>query len=107
MYFPYFINIMPKRTTETDKAVQTLLFIKQLKNIFKFKTSYDIIIIISSSSSNQHPMAFQVPYARTDIFKYISSQTPLGTGMHASIIFSAESSADSVARFTSLVRSRD
>ena len=50
---------------------------------------------------NQHPVAFQVPYARTDIYKYSFFQDP------ASIISSAECSEDSVARFTSLVRSRN
>ena len=55
-------------------------------------------------------MAFQVPYARTDIYKY--SFFPDRTirdwnALTASIISSAESSEDPVARFTSLVRSRD
>ena len=51
-------------------------------------------------------MAFQLPYARTDIYKY--SFFP-GTirGWNASIISSAERSEDPVARFTSLMRSRD
>ena len=60
-------------------------------------------------SRNQHPMAFQVPYARTDIYKYSffpdtvrDWNAPL-----AFIISSAESSEDPVARFMSHVRSRD
>ena len=62
-------------------------------------------------SRNQHPMAFQVPYAKTDIYKYsffpdiIRDWNALPTA--TSIISSAESSEDPVAIFTSLVRSRD
>ena len=60
-------------------------------------------------SRNQHQMAFQVPYARTDIYKYNLFPDTLRdwNTLPASIIFSAESSEDPVTRFTSLVRSRD
>ena len=34
-------------------------------------------------NKNQHPMAFQVPYARTDIYKYSFFQTLLGIGMNS------------------------
>ena len=60
-------------------------------------------------SRNRHPMTFQVPYARTDIYKYSFFQDIVRdwNTLPASIISSAESSEDPVARFTSLVRSRD
>ena len=58
---------------------------------------------------NQHPMAFQVPYARTDIYKYSFFPDTVRdwNALPASIIYSAESSEVPVARFISLVRSRD
>ena len=34
-------------------------------------------------SRNQHPMAFQVPYARTDIYKYSFFPDLLGIGMYS------------------------
>ena len=59
-------------------------------------------------SRNWHPMASQVPYARTDIYKYNFFPDTIRdwNAFPASIISSAESSEDPVARFTSLV-SRD
>ena len=59
-------------------------------------------------SRNQHPMAFQVSYARTDIYKcsFFPDTIRDWNALPASIISSAESSEDHVARFTSLVRSR-
>ena len=61
------------------------------------------------SSRTQHPMAFQVPYTRTDIYKNsVFPDTTRDWNEHpASIISSAESSDDSVTRFTSLVRSEN
>ena len=60
-------------------------------------------------SRNQRPMAFQVPCARTDIYKYSFFPAIIWNwnAIPAFIISSAESSEDLVARFTSLVRSRD
>ena len=60
-------------------------------------------------SRNLHPMAFQVPYARTDIYKYSFFPDTIRdwNALPASIISSAESSEDPVVRFTSLVRSKD
>ena len=55
-------------------------------------------------------MAFQVPYARTDIYKYfpdtIRDCNPIRdcNAIPAAVISSAESSDDPVARFTSFVR---
>ena len=60
-------------------------------------------------SRYQHPMAFQVPYTRTDIYKY-SFFPDIIRDWYArpvSIVSSAESSENPVARFTSLMRSRD
>ena len=54
-------------------------------------------------------MAFQVPYARTDIYKYSFFEDTIRdlNALPAYIISFAESSEDPVARFTSLVKSRD
>ena len=51
-------------------------------------------------------MAFQLPYARTDIYKYSFFPDTI-RDYPAAVISSAESSEDPVARFTSLLRSRD
>ena len=58
---------------------------------------------------NQHPMAFQVSYTRTDIYKYsfFSDTIRDWNALPASKIFSADSSEVSAARVTLLVRSRD
>ena len=60
-------------------------------------------------SMNQHPMAFEMSYARTNIYKYSFFPDTVRdwNALPASIIFSAESFEDPVARFSSLVRSRD
>ena len=60
-------------------------------------------------SRNQHPMAFQEPYARTDFYKYSFFPNTIRdwNALLAAMISSAESSEDPVTRFTSLVRSRD
>ena len=54
-------------------------------------------------SRNQHPMAFQVSYARTDIYKYSFFPDTIRhwNVLPESIISSDESSEDPVARFTS------
>ena len=58
-------------------------------------------------SRNQHPMAFQVQYARTDICKYSFFPDTTRNWNALPAALPAESSKDPVARFTSLVRSRD
>ena len=59
-------------------------------------------------SRKQHPMPFEVTYAKTNIYKYSFFPDTIRdwNALPASIISSAESSEDPVARFTSLVRSR-
>ena len=57
---------------------------------------------LNRRSRNQHPMAFQVPHARTDIYKYSffpDTITDWNT-LPESIISSAESSEDPVTRLT-------
>ena len=56
-------------------------------------------------SRNQHPIAFHVPYARTDIYKYNFFPDTIRDWnvLPASIMSSPETSEDPVARFTSLV----
>ena len=80
---------------------------KQLGNDLKGRVSIpcDDLQPQNRHSRNQHPMAFQVPYARTDIYKYSFFPDTIRdwNALHAPIISSAESSEDPVARFTLLV----
>ena len=60
-------------------------------------------------SRNQHPMAFHVPYARIDIYKYnfFTDTIRDWNAFLESIISCAESPEDTVTRFTSLVSSNN
>ena len=62
------------------KGSKLILLFKGLKG----RTSLSCTNLQSPNrrSRNQHPMAFQVPYARTDTCT-VSFQTPLGIGMHS------------------------
>ena len=59
-------------------------------------------------SSNQHSLAFQIPSASKDVYKYnFFPQTIRGWNeLPESLISSSELSDDSVSKFTSLVRAR-
>ena len=89
------------------KGSKLILLVKDLKG--RVSISCDNLQPQNRRSRNQHPMAFQMPYARTDIYKYSFCPDTIRdwNALPAAIISSAESSEDPVARFTSLVRSRD
>ena len=88
------------------KGSKLILLFKGLKG--RASIPCDDLQSSNRRSRNQHPVAFQVPYARTDIYKYSFFPVTIKdwNALPASIISSAESSEDSVVRFTSLVRSR-
>ena len=58
---------------------------------------------------NDHSIAYQVPIAYTDIYKcsFFPEAIRDWNGLPDSLISSAESAEDGVAKFTSLVRARD
>ena len=89
------------------KGSKLILLFKGLKG--KASIPCDGLQPPNRRNRNQHPMAFQVPYARTDIYKYSFFLDTIRdwNALPAAIICSAESSEDPVARFKSLVRSRD
>ena len=89
------------------KGSKLILLFKDLKG--RASIPCDDLQPPNRRSRNQHPMAFQVTYARTDIYKYSFFPDTIRdwNALSASIISSAESSEDPAARFTSLVRSRD
>ena len=89
------------------KRSELILLFKGLKG--RASIPCDDLQLLNRRSRNQHPVAFQVRYARTDIYKYSFFPDTImdWNALPAGIISSAESSEDPVARFTSLVRSRD
>ena len=92
---------------DTGKGSKLILLFKGLKG--RASIPCDDLQSPNRHSRNQHPMAFQVPYAITDIYKYSFLPDTIRdwNALPAAIISSAESSEDRVARFTSLVRSGD
>ena len=58
---------------------------------------------------NQHSLAFQIPSASKDVYKYSSFPQTIRdwNDLPESLISSSELSDDSVSKFTSLVRARD
>ena len=89
------------------KGIKLILLFKGLKE--RASMPCDDLQPPNRHSVDQLQTAFEVPYARTDIYNYTFFQYTIRdwNALPASILSSAESSEDSVARFTSLVRSRD
>ena len=87
------------------KGSKLILLFKGLKG--RASIPCDDLQTPNRRSKNYHPMAFPVPYARTDIYKHSFFRDTIRdwNALLASIMSSAESS--DVARFTSLMRSRD
>ena len=87
------------------KGSKLILLLKDLKA--RVSMPCDDLQPPNRRSRNQHPMAFQVPYARTDIYKFtfFSDTIRDWNALPAYIISTAESTEGPVARFTSLVRS--
>ena len=80
------------------------LLCKGLKGKARIPT--DDLIPKTRRGRNQHSLAFQIPSANKDVYKYRFFPRLSGTGM-TSLISSPELSDDSVSKFTSLVRARD
>ena len=78
------------------KGSKLILLFKGLKG--RASIPCDDLQPLNRRSRNQHPMAFQVPYARTDIYKYSLFPDTIRdwNALPASIISSAESSEDAV-----------
>ena len=89
------------------KDSKLILLFKGLKG--RASISCDDLQPPNRRGRNQQPMVFQVPYAKTDTYRYSFFPDTIRdwNALPASIISSAESSEDPVARFTSFVRSRD
>ena len=76
------------------KGNKLILLFKDLKGSASIPC--DDLQSLNRCSRNQHPMAFQVPYVRNDIYKYSLFQDTIRdwNALPASIISSAESSED-------------
>ena len=96
-----------KSLRKRHKGSKLILLFKGLKG--RASTPCNDLQPPNRRSRNQHPMAFEVPYMRADIYRYSFFPDTIWdwNALPASIISSAESSEDPVARFPSLVRSRD
>ena len=84
-----------------------ILLYKCLKGAASIPTA-DLILRFRRSIFH-HSLTFQTPTARTDIYKgsFFPQTIRNWNAFLDSIIISAESAEDGVARFTSLVRARD
>ena len=89
------------------KDNRLILLYKGLKG--KASVPTDGLIPKTWRCRNQHPMAFQTPIANTDVYKgsFFSQTIRDWNALSDSLISSAEDAEDCVAKFTSLVRSRD
>ena len=84
-----------------------ILLYKGLKG--KARVPTDDLIPKTRRGRNQHSLAFQIPSASKDVYRYsFFSQTIRDwNDLPESLIFSSELSDDGVSKFTSLVRARD
>ena len=89
------------------KEYRLILLYKGLKGKARIPT--DHLIPKTRRGRNQHSLAFQIPSASKDVYKYIFfPQTIRGLNdLPESLVSSSELSDDSVSKFTSLVRARD
>ena len=89
------------------KDNRLILLYKGLKGKARIPT--DDLIPKTRRGRNQHSLAFQIPSAIKDVYKYsFFSQTIRNwNDLPESLISSSELSDDSVSKFTSLVRARD
>ena len=65
--------------------------------------------LLARCCRNDHSMAYQVPIANTDIYKccFFLKTIRDSNALPGALISSAEGAEDGVAKFTSLVRTRD
>ena len=90
-----------------SKDSRLILLYKGLKGKARIPT--DDLIPKTRRGRNQYSLAFQIPSASKDVYKYsFFSQTIRDwNDLPESLISSSEQSDDSVSKFTSLVRARD
>ena len=89
------------------KDNRLILLCKGLKGKARIPT--DDLIPKTRRGRNQHSLAFQIPSASKDVYKYCFFPQTIRdwNDLPESLISSAELSDDSVSKFTSLVRARD
>ena len=89
------------------KDNRLILLYKGLKGIARIPT--DDLIPKTRCGRNQHSLAFQIPSASKDVYKYSFFPQTIRdwNDLPESLISSSELSDDSVSKFTSLVRARD
>ena len=91
------------------KGNKLILLYKRLKGKARIPT--DDFIPKTRRDRNQHSLAFQIPSANKDVYKYSFFPQTIRdwNNLHESLISSSEPSDDSVStcKFTSLVRARD
>ena len=89
------------------KDIRLLLLYKGLKGKARIPT--DVLIPKTRRGRNQHSLAFQIPSARKDVYKYSFFPQTIRdlNDLPESLISSSELTDDSVSKFTSLVRARD
>ena len=89
------------------KDNRLILLYKGLKG--KAMTPSDDLIPKAKRGRNQHSLAFQIPSASKDAYKYSFFPQTIRdwNDLPESLISSSELSDDSVSKFTSLVRARD
>ena len=89
------------------KDNRLILLYKGLKGKARIPT--DHLTPKTRRGRNQHSLAFQIPSASKDVYKYIFFPQTIKdwNDLPESLISSSELSDDSVSKFTSLVRARD
>ena len=89
------------------KDNRNILLYKGLKDKAMIPT--DDLIPKSRRDRNQHSLAFQIPSANKDVYKYSFFQQTFRdwNDLSESLISSSEQSDDSVSKFISLVRTRE
>ena len=90
------------------KDNRLILLYKSLKGKTRIPTD-DLIPKTTRRCRNQHSLAFQIPSASKDAYKYSFFSQTIGdwNDLPESLISSSRLSDDSVSKFTSLVRARD
>ena len=99
------LNGNPLRKMRKDNRL--ILLYKGLKGKARIPT--DGLIPKTRRGRNQHSLAFQIPSASKDVYKYSFFPQTIRdwNDLPESLISSSELSDDSVSKFTSLVRARD
>ena len=87
------------------KGSRLILFYKGLKG--QANIPVDDLKSPLRNTRNHHSEPFQVPYDRTDAYRYSFFPETIRDWNALPVVCSAESSEDCISRFTSLMRSRE